>query len=208
MNPFDQAPLVLYILTLTLTPGPSALLLAASGARFGLARCTPHLAGSLTGWVVQLLAAVLGLGAFVADNPLLQKSMLVASAAWLLWLGWGMLGRPGSRLGAHPGTKVPPAAPLSWHTAAGLQLSNPKSWMTAIASAGLFLPATASWDKQGAFVFYAGASGVTGLAAWAVVGAGLQRWLLRPLSQLAVNRATAAVLAVTAMWGLHGALAT
>lgn len=36
MSLADHAPLVAY--TLTLTPGPSALLIAASGARFGLAR--------------------------------------------------------------------------------------------------------------------------------------------------------------------------
>jgi threonine/homoserine/homoserine lactone efflux protein len=207
MNPFDQAPLVVYIFTLTLTPGPSAFLLAASGARFGLVWCAPHLTGSLLGWVMQLLAAVLGLGAVVAENPLLQKAMMLASAAWLLWLGWCMLGRPGSLLGAHPGTKPPPATPLRWQTAAGLQLTNPKSWMTAIASAGLFVPAAAPWAKQGAFVLYAGAAGVTGLAAWALAGAALQRWLCRPSRQLALSRATAAAMAATALWGLSGVLA-
>lgn len=207
MNPFDPAPLVLYILMLTLTPGPSAILLAASGARFGLLRCAPHLGGALLGWVLQLLAAVLGLGAVVAENASLQKAMMLVSAAWLLWLAWGMLGRPGSLLGAHPGTKIPPAAPLIWQTSAGLQLTNPKSWMTAIASAGLFVPAAAPWAMQAAFVLYAGAAGVSGLAAWALAGAALQNWLCRPASQWAVSRATAVAMASTALWGMTGALA-
>ena len=166
MNPLDHAPLVGYTLALTLTPGPSALLIAASGARFGLARCAPHLAGSLLGYELQLLAATMGLSAVLLQDPMLQTAMQLACAAYLLWLGWRMLG-------ARAGAKASPAAPLSWRSAIALQLGNPKSWMTAIASAGLFLPAAAPVAKQGAFLFYAGGAGVTGLATWAVVGAAL-----------------------------------
>ena len=92
MNPIEQAPLVAYTLALTLTPGPSSLLIAASGARFGLARCTPHLAGSLLGFELQLLAAALGIGAIVAGNPTLQTAMQLGCTAYLLWLGWRVLG--------------------------------------------------------------------------------------------------------------------
>jgi len=201
MNPFEQAPLVVYTLALTLIPGPSALLIAASGARFGLARCTPHLAGSLFGYELQLLAAVLGTGAALLHNPALQTAMQVVCTAYLLWLGWRVLRSSG------PGARAAPAAPLGWRSAAALQLSNPKSWLTAIASAGLFLPAAAPLARQGAFLFYAGGAGVTGLAAWAVAGAALQRWLVRPSSQVVVNRTMSAALAGTALWGLYGALA-
>lgn len=200
MNPLDQAPLVGYTLALTLTPGPSSLLIAASGARFGLARCAPHLAGSLLGYELQLLAAALGLGAVLAGNPALQLAMQVASTAYLLWLGWRILG-------SRPGARPEPPAPLRWQAAAALQLANPKPWLTAVASAGLFLPAAAPMAKQGAFLVCAGGAGVTGLAAWAVAGAALQRWLHSPSSQAALNRAMAAALAVMALWGLRGAFA-
>lgn len=198
MNALDYAPLVVYTLTLTLTPGPSALLIAASGARFGLARCTPHLAGSLLGYELQLLAATLGTGAAVVRDPTVQTAMQLACAAYLLWLGWRMLG-------ARAGANAPPPSPLGWRSAAALQLANPKPWLTALASAGLFLPATAPVAKQGAFLLYAGGAGVTGLATWAVAGAALQRWLCRPSTQAALNRAMAGVMAVTALWGLYAA---
>lgn len=198
MNPFDHAPLVVYTLTLTLTPGPSSLLIAASGARFGLARCTPHLLGALLGYELQLLAAVLGTGAAVVRDPAVQMAMQVACAAYLLWLGWRMLG-------AQAGTKAPSPAPLSWRSAATIQLANPKPWLTALASAGLFLPATAPAAQQGTFMLLAGGAGVTGLATWAVAGAALQRWLDRPAPQRLLNRAMAGVLALTALWGLNSA---
>lgn len=112
----DQTPLVLYTLALTLTPGPSALLIAASGARFGLARSTPHLAGSLLGCELQLLAAALGIGTVVVRDPAVLTPMQLASTAYLLWLGWHMLG-------SRPATKAALPAPLTWQAAAALQLA-------------------------------------------------------------------------------------
>jgi threonine/homoserine/homoserine lactone efflux protein len=198
MNPLDQAPLAVYILALTLTPGPSALLIAACGARFGLARCAPHLVGALLGFELQLLAASLGIGAALQRHPTLQTVMLLASTAYLLWLGWRLLGARGAD------AKAPPPAPLSWQAAATLQLTNPKPWLTAVASAGLFLPAAATLAKKGAFLLAAGGAGVTGLAAWAVAGMALQRWLGQPSRQAMLNRAMAAALVAAALWGLVG----
>jgi threonine/homoserine/homoserine lactone efflux protein len=195
---FDQAPLAVYILALTLTPGPSSLLIAACGARFGFTRCTPHLAGALLGFELQLLAAALGTGVAVLGHPTLQVALQLACTAYLLWLGWRLLGA--SRSDA----KLPPPAPLSWQAAAALQLANPKPWMTAVASAGLFLPAAATLGKKGAFLLAAGGAGVTGLAAWAVAGVALQRWLADPSRQAMLNRAMAGALVAAALWGLVG----
>lgn len=193
----DQAPLVVYILALTLTPGPSALLIAASGARFGLARCTPHLAGALLGFELQLLAASLGTSLAVLRDPVLQTVLQLVCTAYLLWLGWRMLR-------ARSDAKAPPPAPLSWRAAATLQLANPKPWLTAVASAGLFLPAAAPVAKKCAFLLCAGGAGVAGLAAWAVAGMALQRCLRQPSRQAVVNRALATALMAAALWGLVG----
>lgn len=195
----DQAPLVTYILALTLTPGPSSLLIAACGARFGFTRCTPHLAGALLGFELQLLAAALGTGIAVLGHPSLQIGLQLACTAYLLWLGWRLL--RASRAGA--GAPLP--APLGWQAAAALQLANPKPWLTAVASAGLFVPAAAPLAKKGAFLLCAGGAGVAGLAAWAVAGVALQRWLGDPSRQAMLNRVLATALVAAAMWGLVGA---
>jgi threonine/homoserine/homoserine lactone efflux protein len=194
----DQAPLVVYILALTLTPGPSSLLIAACGARFGFARCTPHLLGAWLGFELQLLAAALGTGAALLGHPTLQTVMQLASTAYLLWLGWRLLG-------ARTDAKAPLPRPLTWQAAATLQLANPKPWLTAVASAGLFLPAAAPALKKSAFLLCAGGAGVLGLAAWAVAGMALQRWLRAPSRQAMLNRAMAGALVAAALWGLVGA---
>lgn len=195
---FDQAPLVVYILALTLTPGPSSLLIAASGARFGLARCAPHLAGALVGFELQLFAASLGKDMAVLRDPSLQAALQLACTAYLLWLGWRLMD---ARPGAAPRSS---AAPLTWRAAVTLQLANPKPWLTAVASAGLFLPVSAPVARKGAFLLCAGGAGVVGLAAWAVAGVALQRWLGRPSRQAALNRALALALMAAALWGLVG----
>jgi threonine/homoserine/homoserine lactone efflux protein len=199
LHSFDPAPLVLYTLALTLTPGPSSLLIAASGARFGLARCTPHLAGALLGYELQLLAAALGTGLAALHDPRLQAVLQAACTAYLLWLGWRLL------RAARTDAQAAPPAPLTWQAAATLQLANPKPWLSALASAGLFLPVTAPAAGKGAFLLCAGGAGVTGLAAWAVAGAALQRWLGAPSRQATLNRAMAGALVAAALWGLVGA---
>jgi threonine/homoserine/homoserine lactone efflux protein len=198
MNAFDLTPLIVYTLALTLTPGPSSLLIAATGARFGLARCTPHLVGSLLGYELQLLAAALGMGSAVVHVPVLQTVLQLTCTAYLLWLGWRMLG-------ARSGAASPPPEPLSWKAAVALQLANPKSWLTAIASAGLFLPTAASVAKQGVFLICAGGAGVAGLATWALAGAALQRWLGPASNQLFLNRVMATSFGLAAIWGLKAA---
>jgi threonine/homoserine/homoserine lactone efflux protein len=198
LHAFDPAPLIVYTLALTLTPGPSSLLIAASGARFGLARCTPHLAGALLGYELQLLAAALGTGVAVLREPVLQAVLQLACTVYLLWLGWRLLG-------ARSDVRSPPLAPLSWQAAAALQLANPKPWLTAVASAGLFLPAASPLTGKGAFLLCAGGAGVTGLATWAMAGVALQRWLGQASRQAALNRVMASALVAAALWGLVGA---
>lgn len=200
MDLFEQTPLFAYTLAMTLVPGPSSLLIAASGARFGLARCTPHLAGSVLGYELQLLTAVLGLGTALARQPALQTVLQLACAAYLLWMGWRMLG-------ARTGPRAIPPAPLGWGAAAALQLGNPKSWLSAMASTGLFLPSAAPPGQQGAFLLCAGGAGLIGLTTWAVAGAALQRWLSAPARQAALNRTMAAALGWTALWNMSTAWA-
>jgi threonine/homoserine/homoserine lactone efflux protein len=139
----------------------------------------------------------------VLRGPLLQTVLQLACTAYLLWLGWRLMdARPGGAA-----LKLS-AAPLTWRAAATLQLANPKPWLTAAASAGLLLPATAPLAKKGAFLLCAGGAGGVGLAAWTVAGMALLRWLGSAASRLAaLNRALALALMAAALWRLVDAYA-
>jgi threonine/homoserine/homoserine lactone efflux protein len=69
MSPIEHWALVSYTFLMTLTPGPTTLMVAVSGARFGFARSVPHIAGALFGHELQLLAAVAGLATVLDHAP-------------------------------------------------------------------------------------------------------------------------------------------
>ena len=89
----DPLPFVTYTFVMSITPGPNNVMLTASGANFGFRRTVPHILGIGVGFVVQLLAVCAGLSALFARWPALQSALGWVGAAYLLYLGWRMLGR-------------------------------------------------------------------------------------------------------------------
>ena len=61
---------LLFALVMAFTPGPNNVMLASSGARFGVARTMPHLLGVLVGFPVMLFLVGLGLVVFVLASAL------------------------------------------------------------------------------------------------------------------------------------------
>ncbi|TXS40977.1 LysE family translocator [Streptomyces sp. uw30] len=82
-------------------------------------------AGLVTGYALHTVLAVAGLAVLVASEPGLLTALTAAGAAYLVWLGWSVLRRPGTP-GASEET-VPPSSParvfLRGATISGL---NPK----------------------------------------------------------------------------------
>src|SRR3982751_6663417 len=68
------------------TPGPNNAMLASSGARFGVARTLPHLAGVTVGFPVMMFLVGVGLASILLASPRLQLAMKIVSCAYLLWL--------------------------------------------------------------------------------------------------------------------------
>jgi len=93
----DPLPFVTYTFVMSITPGPNNVMLTASGANFGFRRTVPHILGVGVGFVVQLLAVCAGLSALFARWPALQSALGWVGAAYLLYLGWRMLGRMDTR---------------------------------------------------------------------------------------------------------------
>jgi threonine/homoserine/homoserine lactone efflux protein len=196
MNPIEHGALVSYTFLMTLTPGPTTLMVALSGARFGFARSVPHMAGALVGYELQLLAAVAGLATVVDHAPLAVTALRWVSVLYLLYLGWRMLG-------AGMLSAAGQAVPLRATEAAALQLLNPKSWFMALATVSLFLPAgDADRSTRLALLLWAGVAGSAGMCIWATCGTGLRHWLDCPRRRVLFNRCMAGALLLTAGWSL------
>jgi len=115
------------------TPGPNNAMLAASGIKFGFKRTLPHLIGIPCGHVVQISLVCLGLGKIFVMYPHIQEVLKYVCAAYLLYLGYKIIGS----FSEH---KKDSSRPLKLYEAALFQFVNPKAWTVAIMVASGFFP--------------------------------------------------------------------
>ena len=190
LNPL---PFVTYTFVMSITPGPNNVMLTASGANFGFRRTLPHILGIGCGFVVQLLAVCAGLSALFARWPALQSVLGWVGAAYLLYLGWRMLGRSDAQARAD-------ARPITFLQAAMFQFLNPKAWVMTVTAATLFLPQELGLLARGAYMAVVMEGiGVPCMAVWAVFGSSLRGLLAAPRGRAAFNLAMALALATTAV---------
>ena len=133
------------------TPGPNNLLLAASGANFGIRRTIPHVLGIVCGFPL-LVAVGLGLGTrrtiphvlgIVCGFPLLVLAVFqrhpevhavlkFGGAVFLVYLAWRIAT-------AGQGTsKWAPRRPMTFLEAALFQWVNPKAWVFAVSAVATY----------------------------------------------------------------------
>lgn len=165
----------LALLTLALiaawTPGPNNLMLASSGANFGLRRTLPHICGVAFGFPIMIFVVATGLGAIIAASAALQDVMGWAGAGLLLWFAWRIAtsGRAQDQSRGRP---------LSFLEAAGFQWVNPKAWAMAMATTAQFVTGSAVIVES---LMCSLAYAMAGLGS-SIVWAGFGVWIRRLLS--------------------------
>ena len=152
------------------TPGPNNLMLAASGANFGLRRSLPHAFGVAGGCFAMMFAIAAGLGAVIAASPLLKDAMRWAGAALLLWFAWRIANAGRSNAEAR-------SRPLSFFEAAGFQWVNPKAWAMMLATSAQFVTGAAIWTESALCGLAFLVMGVSASIVWASFGVGIGRLL-------------------------------
>ena len=186
-------PLLTYVATMSVTPGPNNLMLAASGVNFGFRRTVPHMLGISIGHGIQV-AIVAGLLAWVmAWLDEMRLGLVLAGCAYLLWLAWrqAQAGQPGGGKSAQP---------LGFIGAALFQWVNPKAWMMVLNAAILFLPRGGGWGAALSLALVCTLVNFPCIALWAVVGDRLRFRLRDPRALRVFNYAMALLLAATAVW--------
>ena len=185
-------PLMTYVATMSVTPGPNNLMLAASGVNFGFRRTLPHMLGISIGVGIQIVL-VAGLLAWVMTwLDALRLPLVFVGCGYLLWLAWRQAGA------GQPGNSEK-SRPLGFFGAALFQWVNPKAWMMVLNAAILFLP-HGNWT---AVLWMAAMSVFVNLpciAVWAFAGDKLRLTLRDPLALRVFNYTMAAALAATALW--------
>jgi len=189
----DPLPFVTYTFVMSITPGPNNVMLTASGANFGFRRTLPHIFGVAVGFVVQLLAVCAGLSALFARWPALQGALGWVGAAYLLYLGWRMLGQSDTEARDN-------RRPVTFLQAALFQFLNPKAWVMTVTAATLFLPQELGLLLRGGYMAgIAEGIGLPCMTVWALFGSSLRGLLAVPRGRLAFNVAMALALVMTAV---------
>jgi threonine/homoserine/homoserine lactone efflux protein len=187
----DPLPFATYSFVMSITPGPNNVMLTASGATFGFRRTLPHLFGISAGCALQLVAVCAGLGALFSAWPVLQTVLQWAGAAYLLWLGWKLIGSSEIRQGRA-------AEPVSFLQAVAFQFVNPKAWVMTLSAVALFLPQGMNVVAASAYLI-ATMVGINlpCIAVWALFGSSLRGFLTRRPARLAFNIVMAVALVAT-----------
>jgi threonine/homoserine/homoserine lactone efflux protein len=185
------AAFALFALAAAGTPGPSNVVLAATGAQVGVIRGLPCLLGQTTGMGLMLFLVPLGLGSLVFGHPSVLRAMHWGGAGVLLWLAWKTASASGH---ISSGGK-----PVGYLGAAVFQWVNPKAWLILASAAGTFIGAgTVSPVVQAArlsvlFVLVA----LPSCFPWLAFGAAVQRLLRSPRLARAFNVTMGMMLALS-----------
>ena len=125
--------LVSFYFVMYVTPGPNNAMVLASGLKFGFAKTIPHMSGITIGHILQLILVCLGLGKIFQVFPEIQQVLKIICAAYLLYLGYKIIG-------SFSKIKEDDSKPLKFHEAALFQIVNPKAWTISSMVASGFLP--------------------------------------------------------------------
>jgi threonine/homoserine/homoserine lactone efflux protein len=131
---------VVFALVAAITPGPSNIILASTGANVGLLRGLPCLLGVSLGMGMMMFVVAFGLGSVVLESEFLLHLLKWCGVAMLLWLSWKIASAGRGDLSSAPRI-------VGVWQAAAFQWINPKSWLVCASAVGTYLHA----DDAGAF---------------------------------------------------------
>ncbi|NIB42594.1 LysE family translocator [Pseudomaricurvus alkylphenolicus] len=177
------ASLMLFVFSVSVTPGPNNLMVTASGSNFGYLRTLPHIVGITTGFTLLIISVAAGLGTVFINLPSLQMALKVCGAAYLLWLAWKITTAPVG------GKDRFDAKPLSFTQAFMFQWVNPKAWTMGITGISAF--AVEGQEMTLSLILITAAFAVVVFPVcsfWALLGEQVSRWLTSERAHRWFNR--------------------
>ncbi|MFF7887625.1 LysE family translocator [Streptomyces sp. NPDC007896] len=193
MNTMTVAAFLAVDLLLVFTPGADWAYAITAGLRDR--SVVPAVAGLIAGYAGYTVLAVAGLVVIVANSATVLTALTVAGAAYLMWLGWGVLSRP-AVLGAST-EAMPSSRRQIMLKGAGISGLNPKALLLYFSLFPQFIDPGAGWPVAA----QTGLLGTLHMTACAVVYVSvgvLARTVLRtrPSAARAVTRASGAMMIV------------
>ena len=123
--------LALFCLISTITPGPNNILLAHSGANFGIRRTLPHVLGIRCGMTLLHIVILLGLGEIFRLWPVMHDVFTFIAAGYIVYMSAKIAF-------AKMHSSKNSLKPMTILQAASFQAINPKSWASLMSASTLF----------------------------------------------------------------------
>ncbi len=126
----DLTTFVLGTIFIVLVPGPNSLYVMTVASRFGLSAGYRGAGGIFVGDLILMSLAATGVASLFRANPALFLALKYAGAAYLVFLGGGLLRSALSRWRGMDGTateRLEVSAPRPFRVALGISLMNPKA---------------------------------------------------------------------------------
>lgn len=190
MTTEQAAGFLLFAVVAAITPGPSNLIVTSTGAKVGIVRGLPALAGVAAGMGLMMFLVALGLGSLVFGHPLIILLLKVSGAGFLLWLAWKIATAGRSDI-------TTDKEPAGFWGAAAFQSVNPKSWLVSVSAVGIYLPTQAgnALTQSLFFGLLFVLAALPSCFVWLAFGASLQRLLHTARTARVFNIAMGALLA-------------
>ena len=185
--------LVSFYFVMYVTPGPNNAMVLTSGIKFGFSKTIPHMSGITIGHVLQVIVVCLGLGKLFEMFPEIQNILKIICAAYLLYLGYKIIG-------SFSKIKEDGSRPLNFYEAALFQIVNPKAWTICTMVASGFLPKNENLFISILFI------SITALiicpisiSVWAAFGSGIKNLVKNNKKKAIVEYFLAILLLITAI---------
>ena len=181
-----------FAISMSFTPGPNNLMLAAAGARFGFLRTLPHIAGALVGFSLITLLVGFGVVQLLTAAPGVYLVMKYVSVAYLLYLAWRIATSETAK------TEVLEARPMTLLQALAFQCINPKAWITALGGVTAYTDSRSSMTVQ-VLVLTAilALIGVGSTTTWTAFGRVIRRYLTTRRRRQVFNGSMASMLVLS-----------
>lgn len=134
MENFKMTALIIYVMVMTITPGPNNIMLTASGATFGFKRTIPHILGIIAGLTLLNILSVIGLKQIFLMWPSLNYILRIMGFSYMIFLGIKNL------LNTNKPDKNKPiiGKPFSFVEATFFQILNPKAVLLSLSAITLY----------------------------------------------------------------------
>ena len=177
----------LFAFVTAITPGPNNLLLANSGAQFGIRKSWRHLIGIRIGVIGLILLCACGVGVAIQTHPNWYLAIKYIGLAYMFWLIIKLL-CTNSFAG-----KATKSKPINVTQATLFQLGNMKAWMASLALVTSYRLPSDYWLSVTLISFVFTTFGLLANMTWVWIGQKIRVYLNTTIKQRMFNISLAAI---------------